>query len=207
MASFLMHLYVGKKFIEKHGNIPDLPQFYLGCVIPDSVNTDGFAASKETRWAAHLRSGNLKEWYDNNIQFYRSNIGNSDHALLLGFVIHNITDAAYDEFFNAVIKEELRKINKPPILKSGLDKDDFYRFEYDQRKEPWWTNDVLPALKKAIPAKINGINENQADRYIQYRTDDKNFTFPEGNPIMITMEMMNELSDIVTGIVDDFINA
>lgn len=204
MASILMHLYVGKKFAEKHKQIVDLPQFYLGCITPDSVNADGFA-SKDIRWAAHIRASDIKEWYDNNIEFYHRNIANVNNDLLLGYVIHNITDAAYDEFFNFTVWNELKKINKVPISSSGIGWDDCFRFDFDQRKEPWWMNEVSPALKESVPTEINGINRSYIEKFVNSITDERNFTFPEGNPVMVTIKMVNELSEIVCKIVDGFI--
>ena len=134
MASALMHLYIGNKFVEKHGKIADLPQFYLGCILPD------WGGIKENRWLSHIRSKNINEWYENNIAFYRCNVGNINNDLLLGYIIHNITDAAYDEFFNIQTRD--------------------YRFDYDQRNETWWTNEVLPELKKAVSIDINRINKS-----------------------------------------------
>ena len=55
MGSSLMHLYVGNKFVAKYGKIADLPQFYLGCIIPDCGET------KEIRWLTHMRSSDIRE--------------------------------------------------------------------------------------------------------------------------------------------------
>lgn len=180
MASSLMHLYVGNKFATKHAEITDLPQFYLGCIIPD------FAEAKETRWLTHMRSSDIKEWYENNIAFYRGNVGRIDVNLLLGYVIHNITDAAFDEFLNVTERD--------------------YRFDYDQRKELWWINDVLPALKRAVPTEINGTDKDIAAVQLRKIMDESNFTYPVGSPVVVTVDMMDELSDIVCKIIEGFIN-
>jgi len=205
MASYLMHLYVGRKFVEHYRGVLDLSQFYLGCIIPDSVKVDGLA-SKETRWAAHIRSNNISEWYDNNIKFYHANKGSIDKSLLLGYVVHNITDAAFDEFFNDKIKYMLSKINIPPVTDLGLRWDDCFRFDNDQSKELWWTDEVLPALKRAVPIEINGINREDIEKLKKRITDENYFTFPEGNPVMVTAELVNELSNIVCKIIDGFIS-
>ena len=89
-----MHLYVGNKFVVKHGKIADLPQFYLGCILPD------WGETKEIRWLAHFRSNDINEWYKSNLDFYWRNVGNFNNDFLLGYIIHNITDAAFDEHFN-----------------------------------------------------------------------------------------------------------
>jgi len=129
MASVLMHLYAGKYFKDKYGKIADLPRYYLGCVYPDSVNAFGFA-SWEVRFPAHLRSRDIDEWYENNRIFYHQNKGKMSEDFLLGYVIHNITDATYDRHFN------------------HIDRDDWWRFEHEQSEEQWWLGEVLSARFK-----------------------------------------------------------
>lgn len=187
MASFLMHLYVGKFFKDQYKKITDLPQFYLGCIYPDSVNAFGFT-SAEVRWSAHLRAKDTNEWYDNNKVFYHENTGKIEENLLLGYVIHNITDAAYDEHYN-----------------KDIDRNDWYRFGQEQCKSEWWINEVIPALKMAAPIEVNGISETNVKKWLESVTDGSRFNFPEDKPLQITISMMNELSDIVYKIVSDFI--
>lgn len=180
MASSLMHLYVGNKIVTNCRQITDFSQFYLGCIIPD------FAETKEDRWLTHFRSSNIKDWYKNNIDFYRCTVGNVDNNLLLGYVIHNITDAAYDEIYNIKIRD--------------------FRFDYDQIKESWWTNDVLPALKKAVPMEINGIDKSIAAIQLQKITDENYFILSKDNPVIVTVNMLDELSSVVRRIVEQSIN-
>jgi len=189
MASTLMHLYVGNKFVAKQGKITDLPQFYLGCILPD------WGGTKELRWLSHIRSKNINEWYENNIEFYRRNVGNINNDLLLGYIVHNITDAAYDEVFNVQTRD--------------------FRFDYDQRNETWWTNEVLPELRKAVPIEINEINKSLAATHtsktevtmpnIQRIVDYSNTIYPEGTSVIATIQMMDELFDIVYKIIADAI--
>ena len=189
MASTLMHLYAGNKIVAKHEEIADLPLFYLGCILPDWGDT------KEIRRLSHLRSNDMNAWYKNNIDFYRRNAASVNNDLLLGYIIHNITDAAYDEHFNVKVRD--------------------FRFDYDQRNEVWWTNEVLPALNNADPMEINRINKILAAMYtseiqvnmpdIQRIVDDSNASYPESAPVLVTIEMMDELSDIVYKIVTDAI--
>ncbi|MHB1154052.1 MAG: hypothetical protein ACYCWE_20325 [Eubacteriales bacterium] len=189
MATLLMHLYVGKYFKDKYKKITDLPQYYLGCLYPDSVNAFGHA-SWEIRCPAHLRSKDIDEWYENNNIFYRQNTGKINEDFLLGYIIHNITDAAYDRHFYYI------------------NRDDWKRFNQEQCKEEWWISEVLPALKIAIPVSVNDISETNVKEWLRKLTDSNYwFNFPEDKPKEITINMMNELSDIVYKIVYGYINA
>ena len=199
-----MHLYVGKKIVERYPQIIDHPQFYLGCIISDSVNIDGLA-EKAVRWAAHIRSNNINEWYDNNIDYYHSNLGNTNRDLLLGYVVHNITDAAFDEFFSKTVQDGLSKMGKKPLSTFSLRWDDCFRFDYDQSKECWWRREVLPNLKKAYPIEINGIKSEYVSILISNIIKQEHFDFPEGNPLIITTVLMDVLSNIVCKIIDMFI--
>ena len=187
MASALMHLYVGNKFVARHGKLADLSQFYLGCISPD------WGETKEIRWLSHFRSNDINEWYKNNIDFYWHNVGSVNNDFLLGYVIHNITDAAFDEYLNVKSRD--------------------YCFEYDQRNENWWVNDVLPVLNKADSMEISKINKIFAVMYsdeiivntpnIQRIVEYSNTSYPDGTPALVTIEMMDELTDIVYRILTD----
>ncbi len=188
MATILMHLYVGKYIKDKYKKIRDLPQYYLGCLYPDSVNAFG-SVSSEIRYPAHLRSKDIDEWYENNNIFYRQNTGKINEDFLLGYIIHNITDAAYDRHFNYI------------------NRDDWKRFNQEQCKEEWWISEVLPALKMAVPVSVNDISETNVEEWLRKLTDSNYwFNSPEDKPKEITKNMMNELSDIVYKIVCGYIN-
>ena len=188
MASHIMHLYVGKYFKEKYKKITNLPQFYLGCIYPDSVNAFGFAPM-EIRYPAHLRTRDIDEWYENNNIFYHQNTGLINEDLLLGFIIHNITDAAYDKHF------------------SSIDREDWKRFNQEQSKKEWWNDEVLPSLKAAHPVSINGISETHVKEWVKNMTDGTWYNYPDDKPIVLTTGIMDELSEIVCNIAGNFINA
>jgi hypothetical protein len=187
MASGLMHLYAGKYFKDKYGGIADLPQYYLGCVYPDSVNAFNFA-SWEVRYPAHLRSKDIEEWYENNNIFYRKNRGKISEDFLLGYIIHNITDAAYDKHY------------------ANINRDEWGRFENEQSKEQWWLGEVLPALKAAVPISINNVNEKDVKEWIRKITTESRVTSHEDKPKEVTTDMMDELSNIVYKIVYGYIH-
>ena len=187
MASGLMHLYTGKYFKDKYGKITDLPQYYLGCVYPDSVNAFGFT-SWEIRYPAHLRSKDIDEWYENNNNFYRQNKGKISEDFLVGYIIHNITDAAYDKHF------------------ASINRDDWGRFEQEQAKEQWWLGEVLPALKAAVPISINNVSEANGKEWLRKITTESRVASHEGKQAEVTTDMMDELSHIVCKIVYDYIH-
>ena len=163
-------------------------KLYLGCLYPDAVNAFGFA-TWEIRYSAHLRVKDIEEWYANNNVFYHQNTGKIDENFLLGYIIHNITDAAYDRHF------------------AYIDRDDWKRFNQEQCNEEWWINEVLPALKIAVPISINDISETNATEWLRKITDSNYwFNYSEDKPKEITINMMNELSDIVYKIVYRYSN-
>jgi hypothetical protein len=186
MASTLMHLYVGNYIKSKHGKITDLPKFYMGCVYPDSVNAFGFAP-KEVRYPAHLRSRDIDEWIGNNKAFYKENKGKIDENLLWGFIVHNVTDAAYDRHF------------------SGIDRNDWTLFNNQQSAKAWWTDEVLPALKSAVPVGMNGVLETHVREWLRNMTEGGWFTHSVEEPAEVTTEMMDKLSEIVYNVIIDFI--
>jgi len=190
MASLMMHLYVGWKFAKQHATELNLPQFFLGCIAPDSVNVDGFAP-KEKRWPAHLRSSNLQQWYENNLNFYRSNAGHMCESLLLGYVIHNITDAAFDEFYVKQVDEALTRHGN-----AGGRWDDCFRYDHSQLGKAWWAEEVLPALKRATPQAVNGLDVHEMARFLQGIVKN-NWATTKGEPVVVTDELVDGLAKVV----------
>ena len=99
MASIMIHLQTAHRLLQPGGllfqRVRDPGQYYLGVTAPDSVNLDGFA-SKEIRWAAHLRAKTPKEWYQNIEEFYQKRrkkadpdfaIYNGDDVMLLPTIV------------------------------------------------------------------------------------------------------------------------
>ena len=63
MPSILFHEFIGDKIAKKYKKY-DTNNFYLGLMVPDSVNAYGFA-SKEDRWRTHRRDESLEKWKEN----------------------------------------------------------------------------------------------------------------------------------------------
>ena len=148
MASLFMHLYVGHAIARQRGDITDIPQYYLGCFYPDCVNAFGFAP-REVRYPAHLRAADIDEWVANCHIFFSKNIRTLNMDFLLGYMIHNITDAMYDRHFN------------------HIDRAEWGAFNFAQSHEPWWTHEVLPELKNAQPISVNGVDLTYVTEYLK----------------------------------------
>ena len=84
MPSILFHELVGYKIASKYKKY-DTNNFYLGLMVPDSVNAYGFA-SKENRWRTHRRDKNLDIWQENVIKFYKENKGKFEETYLYIFL-------------------------------------------------------------------------------------------------------------------------
>ena len=96
--------------------ISDLPQFYLGSIAPDAVNTGEFAP-REVRYAAHLRSRSYDEW-KRNIREYRAERErkkdfSESPAFFDGVLLHLYTDIAWDEVVQPLLFEEFRRRGVP----------------------------------------------------------------------------------------------
>ena len=118
MASIMIHLAVAYRLAQSEGfcstAIRDRGSYYLGAVAPDAVNMDGFAP-KALRWAAHRREKTVKEWYHSIAGFWKTQLQNNriNPDLLLGYVVHILTDAAFDE----TLEDELRVT----VIATGFD--------------------------------------------------------------------------------------
>lgn len=163
MPSILFHMKVGIEFIKKNPNL-DKPQFYLGLIVPDAVNVDGFAP-KEKRWPAHLRDKDLDIWENNIIDFYKNNKEKYEELYLYGYVVHVLADIVCDRVYTEEVK---------PLLKGKNIEDtyEYYRneiekYENSQVEEEWWKK-VIENLEIANPITINGISADMIKRWEKY---------------------------------------
>lgn len=90
MPSILFHELVGINLQKLIGNSIK-NNFYLGVMVPDSVNAYGFA-SKEERWKAHKRDVSLDIWTENIVKYYKENSSKYERCYLMGYLIHVLTD-------------------------------------------------------------------------------------------------------------------
>lgn len=200
MASTCMHLYAGRTCLAGAADIFGenlIPaQFYLGCIAPDSVNVNGFAP-KATRWAAHLRSADLKEWYRNIRRFVEDKADYPDRSLLLGYAVHCITDIMWDERFHERVWTQMERRALPIMMEhSDAGWDDCFRFDHDQFSAAWWTREVRPALEAARPAGIHTISKELLERGRLHVLHRYPRSIPEGNPAMVTLDMVSDLSSL-----------
>ena len=193
MASTMMHLLVGDGIAKADNRIKGTGQFYLGCFLPDSVNVDGFAP-KEVRWAAHLRSKNLREWYENIGRFYSENRKRYDSDLLLGYCIHCITDAAFDEFLHNDIWEKANTLSYPEHCGMGPGWDECFRFDRTVMDGPWWREKIKPLLEKTTPEGIGSVPAKLATRYLNYTLHDHYATLPPEPSTFVNEEVIREFT-------------
>ena len=193
MASTMMHLLAGDGFANADDRVKGTGKFYLGCFLPDSVNVNGFAP-KEVRWAAHLRAKTPREWYENVGRFYTENRKRYDSDPLLGYCIHCITDAAFDEFLHHGIWENAKKLQYPQHSGMGPGWDECFRFDRTVMDGPWWKEKIKLMLETTVPQGIGSVSAELAARYLKYTLNDYYNTLPPESPTFVTPEIIKELT-------------
>lgn len=194
MASSMIHLYAGMRFAETFPQF-DTPEFYFGCVAPDCVNLDGFAA-KEVRWHAHRRAASVSEWKENLAAFCRETDG-ADPQLKTGCAVHILTDILWDEFFHETIWTKAETLSLPCGGESpGWA--ECYRFDRSQIEKSWWTEKVRPALQKAKVSSVNGLDKALLKRWQEhiaqnYQGQTPAGVFLEEGPQIIDNTMLRQL--------------
>lgn len=136
MPSILFHELIGYKIAQKYKKY-DTNNFYLGLMVPDSVNAYGFA-SKEDRWRTHVRDENLDIWQKNIIKFYQENKKDFEETYLVGYVVHVLTDIICDKIYQNKLY--------PRLLKEGFDYHTAYSYyekgiekiENSNINAEWW---------------------------------------------------------------------
>lgn len=153
MPSIMFHELIGYKFAKRNKQF-DCNSFYLGLIVPDSVNAYGFA-EKEERWKAHARDKDLDKWQANILKFYKDNIGCFEQSYLTGYLVHVLTDIICDKIY----VEELYQ----RLLNEGYDYNTAYsyyeegirKFENNNINEDWWKY----VKEKILDAEIIEIND------------------------------------------------
>ena len=153
MPSILFHELVGYK-IAKEEKKYDTNEFFLGLIVPDSVNAYGFA-SKEDRWRTHVRDKNLEIWQKNIIKYYKENEEKYENTYLTGYLVHVLTDIICDKIYQNEIY--------PKLIEQGYDYNTAYsyyeqsiiKFEKSNINKKWWKE----AKEKFQNGKIEPINQ------------------------------------------------
>lgn len=165
MPSILFHELVGYKFSKKNPKY-NTNNFFLGAMVPDAVNAYGFA-SKEKRWAAHLRDENLEKWQENIIEFYKKNKDKFEHTYLIGYVVHVLTDIFCDKIYQKNIYFDLLSKGKDYNSAYSYYEQSIRKFENSNIDEMWW-KEVRNNIQNAEKIPINNISENMIDDWIDY---------------------------------------
>ena len=210
MASMLIHLAAAYRLQQEGGLLHDLikdpASYYLGVAAPDSVNLDGFA-SKEIRWEAHQRAQTPKGWYVRAGAFYHrlKEEHFPDQDLLLGYLVHILTDAAFDETFHDPIwvSAAIRSGGKLSRQDAGWAECD--RFDQSQLSESWWLDTVRPALTAAKPVAIGPISEELLCRQQKYLLERFSRRVDDTPAQIITQELIWTLGDYVGSVMESMI--
>ena len=194
MASCMIHLYTGWRYTQANPRWLDSPSFYLGCIAPDSVNTDGFA-DKSTRWRAHLRAETLDQWEQNVAAFALAHPAPEDPALLEGYLIHLLTDILWDRFFHDAIWSRAKQLDPVPRHGFAPGWTECFRWDRQQMQAPWWKQSVRPVLAQAHPTSINGISPALLGKYQQFVLQEYEATLPAEQPLLLSMDTIADLAD------------
>ncbi len=149
MPSTMIHLVVANE-ISKKIDVKDSRQFYLGAIAPDTVNLNG-KASKEVRYSAHLRSVDVDEWIENIVAFTKENeqIKQAYPDFFKGFIIHLLTDIAWDKVAQPILFEAMRENG---VLEEKLNDEkwnELLSFDRKAVKSDIWTKEISPLLANA----------------------------------------------------------
>lgn len=174
MPSSNIHLKVANE-LNKRLNINSI-DFIVGNIAPDAVNINGFA-SREKRWAAHLRDKDLDTWISNAKNFYYQNKDKYNNEFLLGYISHILTDVLHDKYLymrqRNQIEEDTKYVGEDAhdILREDMNNYSFQEFEelkvqlqdYDNKYEI--LNITKEDLNAWIRKTLESYRENTTSKY------------------------------------------
>lgn len=165
MPSTMIHLVIANKIIDRI-DTSHSGEFYLGVIAPDAVNVNG-KAPKEIRYCAHLRSTDYNEWINNVLEFSKNNanIKKKTPDFFKGFLIHILTDIAWDQ----IIQPKLFELMKS----SGIDEtklnekkwNELLAFDKEAVKLEVWREKIRPRLKSAYAPCGFTVDKKDIDEY------------------------------------------
>ena len=175
MASFSIHLAIGKRYIDKN-NINDIVSFKKGIIAPDlALNKN------ESHYTTFLDKSKLEYYLNNRIQLYDYLINNKvDNDYELGVFIHLVTD--YIFFAHFFDKEYIKSVD------INIFNNDLYH-SYDN---------VDNYVKTKYNLDYTGIKES-IDNAIELARKKKNTTYDKGNDI-IPIDKLDEFIEYVSSI-------
>ena len=164
MPSSVVHLFVAEKLVD-FLEIKNIPQFYLGAISPDAVNLEGFA-DQNTRYTAHIRSRNVSQWLLNIKNFIAEKEKDYTYEtdFFKGFLVHLLTDIAWDEAVQPELFEGL--------IKAGYDKatvgrskwEELYRFNGRLMQNPQW-KEIKNQLKNSHGVAISTVSAQLLEKF------------------------------------------
>lgn len=175
MASFSIHLAIGKRYLEKN-NINDIVNFKKGIIAPDLAPN-----KNESHYTTFLDKSKLEYYLNNRIQLYDYLINNKvDNDYELGVFIHLVTD--YIFFAHFFDKDYIRSVD------INIFNNDLYH-SYDN---------VDNYVKTKYNLDYTGIKES-IDNAIELARKKKNTTYDKGNDI-IPIDKLDEFIEYVSSI-------
>lgn len=164
MPSSVVHLFVAQKLVD-FLRIKNLPQFYLGAISPDAVNLEGFA-DQNTRYTAHIRSRSVSQWLLNIKNYIAEKEADyfSEADFFKGFILHLITDIAWDE---AVQPELFEGLIKAGFNKENLSREkwnELYRFNGQLMAEPLW-GEIRNHLKNSHGVAVSTVSVQLLEKF------------------------------------------
>ncbi len=163
MPGAVTHLKIAYIYNKEKGNCFD-SKLYLGAICPDCVNVDG-NAPKERRWPAHLRHSDLKQWLAVATLYYNVNKGKYSESLLRGYILHILTDIAWDMYFNPPLYRFLSEAGVPESELKQERWNELFGYEQEEAEKAWFKNDVALQLKSAEVEQIGCLDINEMSRW------------------------------------------
>lgn len=171
MASFNIHLAIGKRYVEKFGTIKDEKEFYKGIIEPDLADK-----KEQSHYSGKQDKTKLLEYLENKVQlkeYLKNNNIDSDYEK--GVVLHLITDYIFfNEFFD---KNYLNNISYEDFCKDlyysyGITNEyleNKYKIDYEDFIEKIKNNISKDSKEKNINSEIrrNILEISKLDKFIE----------------------------------------
>jgi len=124
---------------------------------------------------------------------------------LLGYLVHILTDAAFDETFHDPIwvSAAIRSGGKLSRQDAGWAECD--RFDQSQLSEGWWLDTVRPALAAAKPIAIGPIPQELLRRQQEYLLERFSRRVDDTPPQIITQDLIWTLGDYVGSVMEPIV--
>lgn len=198
MPSSVVHLYAAYK-LKDYFKAENLPQFFLGAISPDAVNVKGFAEEK-IRYAAHIRSKNPSEWLLNIKEFISENSDKyaNEADFFNGFILHLLTDIAWDEAVQPKLFSVLLRIG---VSEEELRREkwqELYRFNGYLMKNNLW-NFIKEELSKAKAVAVSTVSEQLLEEFLENLLSE-NYSKASDEPPLVLRD--SDIDDTVAKVIE-----